>query len=243
VAGTLTVRVNGTETSASFSGGLITLTAANGAEIRADFEFMVPVRFEQDAFVYRFLAIDPADEEAIASLDDLTCLEVKAGSQALLSPRPTEPLGELDLGYSYETEVIPAFSTRINGLDSGLESRAAYFEEPRYTIRLGDRLYDRDELDVLLGCYRAMRGNAYQFRLREFASDRVFLARFDADFNIQFSAFDADSGEAFYQVSGVTFYGRRVPEIIEVIANQASSGFTLSLAGDPGFNVGNVVGP
>lgn len=75
----------------------------------------------------------------------------------------------LDLGYDFGTVGGPQFSTTIIVLGSGHEQRNSNWTESRSKWQIGDRIYSRNELNYLINFFRAVRGAAIGFRLKDWS--------------------------------------------------------------------------
>lgn len=75
----------------------------------------------------------------------------------------------LDLGYDFNTVGGPQFNTTVIVLGSGHEQRNSNWAEARGRWQIGDRIYDRAELNYLLNFFRAVRGAAVGFRFKDWS--------------------------------------------------------------------------
>lgn len=75
----------------------------------------------------------------------------------------------LNLGYDFGTVGGREFSTTIIVLGSGYEQRNSNWSEARGRWQIGDRLYDREELDYLINFFNAVRGAAIGFRFKDWS--------------------------------------------------------------------------
>lgn len=73
----------------------------------------------------------------------------------------------LELGIDYGQLGGPEFRTSIDETAAGLEARNIDWPEGRFTADLGARNIARSELDSLLAFFRARRGRAEGFRLKD----------------------------------------------------------------------------
>ena len=76
----------------------------------------------------------------------------------------------LNLGFDQGTVGGASFSTTVLTTGGGYEQRNSNWDEPRGRWQIGDRLYDRGELDYIIRFHRAHRGKADGFRFRDWAN-------------------------------------------------------------------------
>lgn len=190
--------------------GIITFAVAPeyGVEIAADFEFDVPVRFEQDKIDFRFDAY--ADDEGIVDvvfhLSSLVLLEVRL-SPALpifFDSIPARIDATLDLGFDYGTVGGPAYSTTITGVGAGYERRESNWEQSRGRWQIGDRTLRRSQLDYLISFFRTVRGAGAGFTYKDWASNREVPVRFEQDsIEFRFDAYDSELKEVIFYLAGL----------------------------------------
>ena len=75
----------------------------------------------------------------------------------------------LNLGFDFGTVGGASFSTTVLTTGGGYEQRNSNWDEPRGRWQIGDRLYDREQLDYIIRFHRAHRGKAVGFRFRDWA--------------------------------------------------------------------------
>lgn len=75
----------------------------------------------------------------------------------------------LDLGYDFGTVGGREFSTTIIVLGSGYEQRNSNWSQARGRWQIGDRIYDRQELEYLINFFNAVRGAAIGFRFKDWS--------------------------------------------------------------------------
>lgn len=75
----------------------------------------------------------------------------------------------LDLGYDFGTVGGPQFNTTIVVTGGGNEQRNSNWSEARGRWQIGDRLYDRAELDSIINFFRAVKGSAIGFRFKDWS--------------------------------------------------------------------------
>ncbi|MBD2694436.1 DUF2460 domain-containing protein [Anabaena catenula] len=76
----------------------------------------------------------------------------------------------LNLGFDFGTVGGASFSTTVLTTGGGYEQRNSNWDEPRGRWQIGDRLYNREELDYIIRFHRAHRGKAVGFRFRDWAN-------------------------------------------------------------------------
>lgn len=213
VGGTVNIYSNGIAISsgwiADLTTGVITFAnpPANGAAITADFEFDMPVRFEQDNIEFRFEAIEVATGNAIFFLQSLSVAEVRLTPDTPIpfSPVPQTIAQTLNLGYDYGTVGGPAYNTRIATIGGGHERRTSNWNKPRGRWQVGDRTLNRAELDYLIAFHRIVRGAAVEFMFNDWQRDQNTPVRFEEDsLSVRFDAYDPESGEAIFYLAGLS---------------------------------------
>lgn len=161
---------------------------ANGAVLSANFEFDVPVWFESDEFPINLGYYDPKTK---IQLYELGSIFVTEGRLPLtlpwdIAPR-TEITEELNLGIVYQTTEKFQYKTTKLALNSGFTSRESKREDKRILFDYGERTFNQQELDTLLGYFWNARGKAGEFAIED-KGDR-YIVRFNADkLNIKFEA-------------------------------------------------------
>lgn len=216
VGGTIKIYLDGTQITEwddwwvdEVTGILAFVTAPeDGVGITADFEFDVPVRFEQDKLDFRFDAYVDEDGsvEVIFHLSSLTLLEIRLPT--LLSiPLETFPArfeDILNLGFDYGTVGGPAYSTTITGVGAGYERRENNWEQSRGRWQIGDRTLRRSQLDYLISFFRIVKGAASGFIYKDWASNRDVPVRFEQDsIEFRFDAYDPESKEVIFYLAGL----------------------------------------
>lgn len=210
VSGTMKVYFNGTEQVSGWTidnnTGVLTFTSppANGISVTADFEFDVPVRFEQDKIDFRFGAADADD--VIFTLDQLSLVEIRDIPSSLL---PLDPVPQfisetLNLGYDYGTVGGPQFNTSIYSVGASFEKRVSNWNESRGRWNIGDRSLTRTELDYFIAFFRVARGASIGFNFYDWQSESIIPVRFEVDeIAFRFDGINLDTGEAIFYLGGV----------------------------------------
>lgn len=73
----------------------------------------------------------------------------------------------LDIGYDYGTVGGPEYNTTVIVTGGGNEQRNANWSEARRRWQIGDRTYDRSELNYLINFFNACRGSWLGFRFKD----------------------------------------------------------------------------
>lgn len=221
VGGTVKIYLGGTQVSgwtADTTTGVITFAnpPASGVVIVADFEFDVPVRFEQDSIQFRFEAYEVSIyPSAIFYLQDLHLIEIRLTTDSPIpfTPVPPQIAQTLNLGYDYGTVGGPAYNTAIATTGGGHERRTSNWAAPRGRWQVGDRTLKREELDYLIAFHRNTRGAAANFTYKDWQQNRNATVRFEEDsLDFRFDAYDPDTQEAIFYLAGLP-----VVEIVEFL--------------------------
>ena len=170
-----------------------------GAVLSANFEFDVPVWFESDEISFNLQAYEPETRETWYRLGSVFVVE---GRIPLSLPWQMQPGGEinepLDLGIIYDTTEKHSFSTDKLVLANNFARREIKREDTKNVFDIGDRVFDREELDRLLGYFYCARGQSKQFPLND--KQQKYLANWSSDrLNIKFSA--ANTNDALFNIS------------------------------------------
>jgi uncharacterized protein (TIGR02217 family) len=189
VTGTVQIYLNGVLQGSGYlvdyNSGRLTFQfpPATGVTITADFEFDVPVRFEQDAINFRFEAHDPELPESLFNLESLSVIELRQIPALQLPPDPiVQSLPEtIDLGIDYDTTGGPSFSTEIQATQSGQERRDPNIFASQGRWNLGARMLDQTELDYFIGLFRVCRGRGVGFQYYDYQTEETHDVRFDQD--------------------------------------------------------------
>ena len=224
VAETVTVTVEGATVgwySIDTSTGVVTFDSPpdSDAEIRASFEFDVPVRFQQDELSVRLEASDR--EESILELQELSIVEIRVPldeeiTLPAFSPDITALKSEL-FNLNLETgeqAIIPQsvgggrFKTTVTEIDSGFERRDRAWSNSRAKFNLGDVQLNLEQWKYLREFFWERKGKAigFQFADPSYKGGQPFLARFDQDeLAVRFDAYyeDEDDPVLFVYLSGL----------------------------------------
>lgn len=224
VANTIRIYIDNVELHSGWSvdittGIVIFTTAPNvGAIITADFEFDVPVRFEQDKIDFRFDAYEVGTGEAIFQLQNLSLVELRLKPTINISPFfvPVSINEVLDLGYDYGTVGGPAYNTAVTSVGAGYEKRTNNWSQSRGKWQIGDRTLTRNELDYLIAFFRVTKGASSGFNYQDWQSNQNKQVRFESDsIEFRFDAVDLVNNNAIFYLSGSS--------VIETIQSDAVS--------------------
>ena len=165
VADTVKLYANGVEQLSGWTIDTTTgvLTTAIAGTLTVDFEFDVPVRFEQDQISFRFQA--SSGSQKLFNLAPLNCTEIRLLPTVMptLTAIPSEVAATISLGYDYRTTGGPQFNTLIATTASEFEDRIPLWDASLGSWEIGDRTLNRSELDYLLAWFRISRGQAVPF--------------------------------------------------------------------------------
>ena len=200
VAGSVVVYVDGVEEENGWSVDTTTgvLTTELTGAIAVDFEFDVPVRFEQDKIDFTFEA------KGLFTLAPLTCTEIRVEPTIYptLDTLPGSLEEIIDLGYDFGTLGGPSFSTGIKANGAEFELRKSYWESSLGSWDIGDRLLIRSELDYLIRLFRVCRGMAIPFRFKDWQTNTVQDVRFAEDrISFRFEAYS--EAEVIFNLGGM----------------------------------------
>ena len=139
---------------------------ADGVVLTALFEFDVPVRFESDALGFSLQAYEADSGDAIYRLESVFVKEIRLPLTLPWEIQPSaEITEELDLGIIYDTVEQYDYATERQELRSGWGVAKPNRDESKLVLNLGDRSYDRGEVDKLLAYFWNTRGkNAFPFK-------------------------------------------------------------------------------
>jgi uncharacterized protein (TIGR02217 family) len=200
VAGSVVVYVDGVEEENGWSVDTTTgvLTTELTGAIAVDFEFDVPVRFEQDKIDFTFEA------KGLFTLAPLTCTEIRVEPTIYpdLDALPGSLAEVIDLGYDFGTLGGPSFSTGIKANAAEFELRKSRWDSSLGSWDIGDRLLIRSELDYLIRLFRVCRGMAIPFRFKDWQTNTVQDVRFAEDrISFRFEAYSED--EVIFNLGGM----------------------------------------
>ena len=174
---------------------------ANGVVLTALFEFDVPVRFESDALGFSLQAYEADSGDAIYRLESVFVKEIRL---PLSLPWEIQPAGEiteeLDLGIVYDTVEQYSYATERQELRSGWGVAIPNRDESKLVLNLGDRVYDREEVDKLLAYFWKAKGKKKEFFLSHL--NKEYIAKFNTDrLTIKFEV--ANNKDVLYILKGV----------------------------------------
>jgi uncharacterized protein (TIGR02217 family) len=220
VAGTVRVYVDGDEWVVGWTinttTGIITFTQAiaNNAIVTADFEFDIPVRFEQDNLDFRLEAHIRNRPEKIFSLQRLTLVEIR--STDLIVNSVAQKLNHtIDLGIDLRTVGGQRFNTTIVLTGAGFEARSPNWSIPRGDYNIGDRTLSKSHLSYLISLFRVAHGAASGFSYFDRAKDENVPVRFGSDsISVRFDAIDQNTGEVIFNLAGLNLTRLQQPTSI-----------------------------
>lgn len=206
IDGTLKVYVEGAEAltgwSCDYSSGVL-FTELTGAII-VDFQFDVPVRFEQDKIDFTYEA--GRSGRKLFTMAPLTCVELRLEPTIYppLDTLPTAIAETFDLGYDFGTLGGPSFNTAISSNAAEFESRKSYWANAKGSWDIGDRGLLRSELDYFISLFRCARGMAIPFSFKDWQDETTKLVRFAEDrISFRFDAFRSTDEEVIFNLGGV----------------------------------------
>ncbi len=219
VEGTVTVYLNNIEAvegwTVNYSNGVLTFDVAPppGTIINASFEFDIPVWFENDKFSWTLEGYqkDPQTEK-VAAIYRLGNLPVQEGRIPLALPWyhldsvPQEFDATLDLGIILNTVGENQFDTSKETLASGFVRRDANLSAPEVIFKIGQKTYNQEELDQLLGFFWNCKGRAGKFALK--INGTHYKVRFDTDFlQTKFLIYDLAQQAGLFSINNLTLFG------------------------------------
>jgi uncharacterized protein (TIGR02217 family) len=171
VVGTVNIYVNGVNVGVNpnhdwtinHSSGVISKASPLvSGTITVDFEFDVPVCFDRDDIGWRLEGYQ--EEERIYRLESVFVEEIRIALSLPWSISSTSQLNAtLDLGIIYDTVESIEFDTTKTKVASGFERRDSNYALSKTRIDLGQKIFDREELDLILGFFWNARGKARSF--------------------------------------------------------------------------------
>ena len=181
--------------------GVVTGTLAMGARLTADFEFDVPVWFESDSIDFRLEYYDPQTRDTVYRLGSVFVVEASLPPSIPLQIEPSREITEqLNLGIIYETRETYQIPNNKLSLKSGYIRRENKREDSQITFNLGNRNYDRSEVDKLLGYFWNARGKSLEFPFTNQINN--YQVRFDSD-NLNFKFLVANDEDLLYELNGL----------------------------------------
>lgn len=219
VPGSLTVFVNNEAVASGWSCNYQTglLTTNLTGTISVEFEFDIPVRFEQDKIDFTYEG--GIGDRQIFSLGSLSCVEVRipnavglldgfpsASSTSISNSPPSPRIGAVfDLGLDRGTVGGPVFNTGIMGNSAEFERRQPYWTNPRAMWNIGDRRLTRSELNHFITLFRVARGQGIPFYYFDQQTDGLKLVRFAEDrIAFRFDAHRPSDGESLFNLEGIS---------------------------------------
>jgi uncharacterized protein (TIGR02217 family) len=214
VFGTVVLYANGRKTEAATEPGGVGWTVDHrngvisnpepiepGVVLSASFEFDVPVWFETDEIGFSLQGFSPETNDSIYRLESVFVVERPIPTSITSAINPQRKVSkELDLGIIYDTVERRSFSTERQDLKSGYVLSVPKQEKSKLMFDLGNRVYDRIELDRLLAYFYNSRGQTYQFPV--FLHKQKYLGWFDSNqLNIKFEV--ANAIDSLYSISGI----------------------------------------
>ena len=174
---------------------------AIGVVLTASYEFDVPVKFESDTIGFSLQGYEEETEDVIYRLESVfvreTPIPLSLPWLFWANQEITEPL---DLGIIYDTVEQYSFATARIKLRSGWELAKPNRDESKLVFNLGDRNFDREEVDKLLAYFWNARGQNRKFPLSD--KEQKYLAQFEGDrLNLKFAA--ANNQDALFSLSGI----------------------------------------
>lgn len=205
VADTVKLYANGVEQLSGWTIDTTTgvLTTAIAGTLTVDFEFDVPVRFEQDQISFRFQA--SSGSQKLFNLAPLNCTEIRLLPTVMptLTAIPSEVAATISLGYDYRTTGGPQFNTLIATTASEFEDRIPLWDASLGSWEIGDRTLNRSELDYLLAWFRVCRGQSVPFSFYDWQSETTKKVRFSEDrISFTFQAYRRADREAIFTLGG-----------------------------------------
>ena len=215
VPGTVKVYLDNIEAlggwSVDYSTGVLSFATPppNETVISCDFEFDVPVWFENDEFSWTLEGYQKNYQteqvEAIYRLGNLAVVEGRIPLSLPwyhLDPVPQELNATLDLGIIQSTSFKNQFDTSKETLPSAYVRRDSNILKPETIIQLGEKKWNKSELDQLLGFFWNCKGRAISFTLS--LNEINFGVRFDLD-NLAIKFLFHNGEDSLYSISGLNF--------------------------------------
>ena len=216
VSGTVKVYLDNLETVAGwtvdYSTGALTFDTPppNGTVINCDFEFDVPVWFETDEFSWTLEGYQKNHQtgqvEAIYRLGNLAVVEGRIPLSLPwyhLEPLPQQLSATLNLGIIDGTVIKNRFDTSQENLTSGYVRRDSNILVPEKIIQLEEKIWNRSELEQLLGFFGNSKGRALGFNLS--LNDELLSSRFELD-NLAIKFLASNQQDTLYNISGLNFF-------------------------------------
>lgn len=207
VAGSVVLRKDGVIQNSGWSIDTTTgviATTLTGVLSVDEFEFDVPVRFEQDKINFEFDAADNWGNKFF-KMQALTCVELRIKPQIYpsLDPLPSS-LPQIVLGYDYGTTGGPKFETSIIQAGSEFEDRKSFWDNPLGEWNIGDRGLSRAETDYLIAFFRLARGRLIPFDFYDWQDGITKRVRFSEDtIRLRFDAYREGDRQVQFNLGGI----------------------------------------
>jgi uncharacterized protein (TIGR02217 family) len=206
VAGSVVVYANGVaqETGWTIDPTNGHLTTNLSGALTVDFDFDVPVRFEQDKISYKFEAISPTRK--LFTLQPVTLTEIRVTPYAYpsLDAFPSALTEVIDLGKDLGTVGGPTFETSIIATSSEWESRKARLTNPLGEWNIGDRNLDKTELAYWIALFRICKGMAIAFQFKDWQDEILKMVRFSEDrISFRFDAYRSTDEQVIFNLGGI----------------------------------------
>lgn len=209
VASTVRVYVDGNELVSGWiidtTTGIITfgIAIANNALVTADFEFDIPVRFEQDNLNFKLEAHTRNRPEKIFFLERLTLVEIRS-TDSIVNSIASKLNHTVDLGIDLRTVGGQGFNTTIVTTGANFEARSPNWANPRGNYNIGDRTLTRSHLSYLISLFRVAHGAKSGFSYFDRQTDENIPVRFGSDsISVRFDAIEKSTGEVIFNLSGL----------------------------------------
>ena len=188
---------------------------AVGVVLTASFEFDVPVRFESDAIDFSLQGYESETDDIIYRLGSVFVKEIRI---PLSLPWNIQPAGsiteELEVGIIYDTVEQYSYATERQELRSGWDTAKPNREDSKLVLNLGDRVYDRGEVDKLLAYFWNARGKLNQWNFSNMG--KSYRAKFDTDLlNLRFEALGRET--SLFNVSSLKLQLSQQFELLDYI--------------------------
>ena len=178
-----------------------------GAVLTANFEFDVPVWFESDEIGFSLQAYEPESGDSIYLLESVFVVEGRIPLTLPWQIQEAVKINQpLDLGVIYDTIEKHSFLTDKLTLANNFTRKEIKREDTKNVFDIGDRTFDLEELDRLLGYFWNARGMNFKFRVT--SKQKKYIGQFNSEqLNIKFeaAAFSKADGtnDALYSLSGL----------------------------------------
>jgi|GEM_PF-262018 len=215
--------------SVDYATGILTFEnpPKSGVIINADFEFDVPVWFENDEFSYTLEGYqrnpETGDATAIYRLGNLSVQEGRIPLSLpynYLLPVPQKLTPTLDLGIINNTLSKDEFDTSKELVTSGYVRRDSNIQKAESYLEISKN-WNQEELNNLLNFFWNCKGKASTFVLE--LNGKKYLVRFKEDnLNIKFLAYDLATKDAIYAIANLGFFVFECIEDLPILPSFAS---------------------